>query len=202
MPFSPPLCPEHLCPECRLPKEFCFCDRIPQITTNTWISLVIHIAEVGCISNTGTPLVRAVHNSDSSVIGKVGTPKFNGVPKREGRTQVLLFPEPSAKPIDEFKERQGDNPVQLVILDGTWSQTRRMMHRYPALYSLPKVALPSYTSNYILRKSPHEGGLCTIEAAAYALKILEGDHVSDPLLSLLDIIKESVFKCNPVRKYF
>jgi DTW domain-containing protein YfiP len=76
---------------------------------------------------------------------------------------AVLFPSAGAPP--------SPLPGTLVVLDATWAQARRMLHRIPALRTLPRLALPGFTAER-LREPPVAGGMSTIEALARALELL------------------------------
>jgi len=73
-------------------------------------------------------------------------------------------------------------PRQLVVLDATWSQARRMYRKLAALRGLPVLHLPvEPMPSARLRESPGPGRVSTIEAIARALRLLEGDGVASAL---------------------
>ncbi len=89
----------------------------------------------------------------------------------------LLFPagEPTIA-------RPQSPPKQLIVLDATWSQARRMYRKIDALRGLPILRLPDAPVPLArLRSSPGPGRVSTIEAIAGALRLLEGDEVVAPL---------------------
>src|SRR5690606_12564184 len=72
-------------------------------------------------------------------------------------------------------------PRQLIVLDATWSQARRMYRKLDALRGLPILRLPELPMpSGRLRESPGPGRVSTIEAIARALRLLEGDEVATP----------------------
>ena len=78
-------------------------------------------------------------------------------------------------------------PRQLVFLDASWSQARRMYRKLAGLRGLPTLRLPDAPMPAArLRNSPAEGYVSTIEAIARALRLVEGDHVAAPLEALFD----------------
>jgi DTW domain-containing protein YfiP len=90
----------------------------------------------------------------------------------------LLFPGGEETPPEVL-------PRTLVVLDGTWTQVRKMAHRNPALLKLPKLSLaPGGGAVRRLRVAPREGARSTLEAIADALELLEGPEVSRPLHAL------------------
>jgi DTW domain-containing protein YfiP len=55
--------------------------------------------------------------------------------------------------------------VQLVVLDGTWRKSRKMLHLNPLLRRLPRLSLEDVpASNYLIRKAHKVGQLSTLEA--------------------------------------
>jgi DTW domain-containing protein YfiP len=76
-------------------------------------------------------------------------------------------------------------PRQLVVLDATWAQARRMYRKLSALRGLPVLRLPEAPMPAArLREAPAPDRVSTIEAIARALRLLEGDAVAEPLEQL------------------
>jgi DTW domain-containing protein len=71
-------------------------------------------------------------------------------------------------------------PRALLFLDGSWTQTRRMLQRNPALCALPRLSLPGGAPRLRLRQPP-EGGMATLEAVAAALGIVESPALATRL---------------------
>jgi DTW domain-containing protein YfiP len=85
--------------------------------------------------------------------------------------------------------------TRLVVLDGTWRQTRRMYKRLPALHALPCLALPQKAAPVLrLRSTTFEAGRSTLEAIADALQLLEGPAVAAPLHALHDLYVERTLR--------
>lgn len=98
----------------------------------------------------------------------------------------LLFPEGEPR-----MEAPVPPPAQLVVLDATWSQARRMFRKLDGLRGLPILRLPDEPMPTArLRESPGPGRVSTIEAIARALRLLEGDAVADPLERLFAVAVE------------
>jgi hypothetical protein len=86
---------------------------------------------------------------------------------------AVLFPGEGARTVDEWP---GDKPRTLIVVDGTWSQAKKMLKHNPQLAALPRIALvPDKPGNYRIRKEPTDQHLATIEATAQILGALEGD---------------------------
>ena len=99
----------------------------------------------------------------------------------EGGRHVLLYPDTPQAGLPAVKalspEKLADtNGLCLVVLDGTWRKSLKMLHLNPALQRMPRLSLEDLpASNYRIRKArlPHQ--LSTLEATCAALAQLEGD---------------------------
>jgi DTW domain-containing protein YfiP len=84
-------------------------------------------------------------------------------------------------------------PARIVVLDGTWSQTRRMMHRIPQCFALPRLSLPASTTLLpALRRPPAAHKMSTLTAIARAVALLEGRDVARPLEEIHMLLVEGV----------
>lgn len=64
--------------------------------------------------------------------------------------------------------------LRLVVLDGTWRKSRKMLYLNPALQTLPRVALQDVgDSGYAIRKAHLPGQLSSFEAAVLGLAQLQ-----------------------------
>lgn len=190
---------EHRCPTCLLHLDLCLCDRIQRLSTRHHLTLVLHFQEQKKPTNTGQLAVRCLENSSCHVVGHgLGGPLEDSpaalppppppVYVPTGYRGALLAPGDDAVPIDQFMKDRSDEPIALVVPDGTWRQARRIRNRTPELAALPAVTLPADVarSRYLLRNEPIDGGMATLEAIAHAFAVLEGDDVvRDALLQLL-----------------
>ena len=78
--------------------------------------------------------------------------------------------------------------VCLVVLDGTWRKSRKMLQRNLLLQALPRLSLqPLAPSRYSVRKAHQPHQRSTLEAACAALAQLESDSDKfSPLLAAFD----------------
>lgn len=163
------------CGACGLPPRLCVCATLPVIETRARVMIVMHVIEAVRSTNTGRLVARMLPRASLHLRGA-----RDGVrePVPEGR-RVVLFPAEGARPLSP--DDAGDDLI-LVVPDGTWAQARRVHRRDPLAIGAEAVTLPSIgTSSYGLRRSVHEGGLCTLEAVAAALGVLEGERVESSL---------------------
>jgi DTW domain-containing protein YfiP len=159
------------CERCLFQLRVCLCADIPAIANRTRVVIVRHHLERHRSSNTGRLAHLALANSE--LVDYAG--------ERDTELPLLaatwlVYPvqgPPRAAP-----------PRQLVVLDATWSQARRMYRKLAALRGLPTLQLADEAMPARLRESPAPGFVSTIEAIAGALAIVEGDAVAAPLREL------------------
>lgn len=161
------------CERCLFQRRLCLCAAIPAVPTRTRVVIVRHHLERWRSSNSGRLAHMALPNSEIVEHGGADGPAR--LPPLEGAW--LLFPE--GEPV---REAPVPPPAQLVVLDATWSQARRMYRKLGALRGLPTLRLPDGPMAAArLRESPGPGRVSTIEAIASALRLLEGEAVGAAL---------------------
>ena len=83
------------------------------------------------------------------------------------RPTYLLYPPDEANPNTLSTAQLADTPgeIQVLIVDGTWRKTYKMLQMNPQLAALPRITLkPTASSAYAIRKTPNEQSLSTLEA--------------------------------------
>lgn len=161
------------CAGCGLPTERCLCASLPLLPTRTRLVLVTHRVEALRSTNTARLVARMLPGATITVRGAEAQPELPA-----GR-RLVLFPFEHARAL--CASDLGDD-LALVVPDGTWSQARRIARRDPLCREALAVTIPLRDSAYGLRRNPRPGALCTLEAVAEALRVLEGDAVADPML--------------------
>lgn len=166
----------------------CFCADLKPIALSTKLVIVMQYKEFHTITNSGFLAERLLPNSEIRFRGSPNktTPKLNDLLLPEAQAAVL-YPTASAKTLDHAYPL-AENPIKtLVVLDGNWGQASKMVRRHPVLQKLPKVKLaPGAPSKYHLRKNQIPGNVCTFEAIARALGVLENSQIQSQLEHHLD----------------
>lgn len=163
------------CGGCGLPEAHCVCALLPRVEVQTRVLVVMHHFEAVRSTNTGRLAARMLSGATVRLRGAKDT--VAEAPP-EGR-RLVLYPADDARPLGP--DDAADNLV-LVVPDGTWTQARRIHRRDPACRDAVSVTLPEAgESGYGLRRNPRPGGLCTLEAIAAALDVLEGPAVASAL---------------------
>ena len=105
---------------------------------------------------------------------------------------ILLYPQTIgdevAPPILTPEMVRDPSQLRLIVLDGTWRKSRKMLHLNPALQRLPRLSLHDVpSSRYLIRKAHRAEQLSTLEANCLALAQLEGNAQQfQPLLNAFD----------------
>ncbi|WP_460117222.1 tRNA-uridine aminocarboxypropyltransferase [Pseudomonas sp. S2_C03] len=175
------------CPRCLRPQTHCLCALIPSLDSRTRVLLLQHPSEVNHALNTARLAALGLTNAEL-IVGEVfeDLPRLLNPPGYQAR---LLFPGDGAQPIRAY--RAGDQPMLLVVPDGTWRKARKMLHLNPPLAALPRVTLAEGgVSRYRLRKAPGPGALSTVEAIVQALQVLEAPGDFAPLLKPFEALIE------------
>jgi DTW domain-containing protein YfiP len=175
------------CPRCLRPQSHCLCPLIPCLDSRTRVLLLQHPSEVNHALNTARLAALGLNNAQL-IVGEVfeDLPALLSPPGYQAR---LLFPGEDAQPLQAYAAT--DEPLLLVVPDGTWRKARKMLHLNPLLAALPRVTLTEGgVSRYRLRKAPGPGALSTIEAIVQALGTLEAPASFEPLLRPFDALIE------------
>lgn len=175
------------CPRCMRPQSHCLCPLIPSLDSRTRVLLLQHPSEVNHALNTARLAALGLNNAEL-IVGEV----FEDLPAllhQPGYQARLLFPAEDAQPMQPYTA--SDEPLLLVVPDGTWRKARKMLHLNPLLAALPRVTLAEGgVSRYRLRKAPGPGALSTVEAIVQALQVLEAPASFEPLLKPFEALIE------------
>lgn len=153
----------------------CWCALLPSIETRTKVVILQHPRERDMPIGTGRMaslcLPRAsLHlgvdfERDRAVMEAIGDP---------AQPAALLWPGEGAIDLEQDPPR---GPITLVVVDGTWSQAKKVVRVNPSLRALPRYAFaPPAPSAYRIRREPRDDYVSTIEAIAHVLTLLEGDR--------------------------
>ncbi|MGY2291102.1 tRNA-uridine aminocarboxypropyltransferase [Pseudomonas sp. SDO528_S397] len=194
------------CPRCLRPIAHCLCALIPRLDSRTRVLVLQHPSEVNHALNTARLAALGLVNAQL-VVGEVFD-DLQALLNPPGYRARLLFPADEAQPLQASEP--SDEPLLLVVPDGTWRKARKLLHLNPLLAALPRVTLAAgVESRYRLRKAPGPGALSTVEAIVQALQVLEAPASFDALLkpfeALIDgqiaAMGEAVFQRNHSKAY-
>lgn len=187
------------CAGCRLTTSHCLCACRPQTATRAGVCLIMGDIEALKPSNTGWLVADVV--ADTWAFGWSRTAVDPGLLALLADPQwqpYLVFPGEFAPPARVVtglaapaaeQAPEAERKPLFVLLDGTWSEARKMFRKSPYLDHLPVLSLePEHmVSNYRLRRSSRDSHFCTSEVAALCLALAGENHAADTLAAWLDV---------------
>lgn len=176
-----------ICLRCRRPKTVCWCGAVTRVPSQTHVVFIQHPREAKVPISTCRMAHLSLPNSELHVgLGAVGNPALEALCSEEG--VAVLFPSESAVDVDALAVP----PKKLVVVDGTWSNAKKVVEKCPLLSKLPRLKFfPEQPGNYRIRKEPEAHCLATIEATAFVLERLEkAPQRFTPILSAFDAMVE------------
>ncbi len=197
---SPGATKRPVCPACLRPQRACICQWVTPVVHTTEVLILQHPLEVDHAKNSAR-LLRLSLTHSRVVIGETFDAAALQAAMREPKYTVLLYPRTalSPSPVPDATQLQDPSNLRLVVLDGTWRKSRKMLHRSPLLQSLPRLSLDAVAaSSYRIRKAHQTGQLSTLEATCAALVRLEGrPERFQPLLDAFDGFVAQQLACRP-----
>ncbi len=161
------------CQRCLRPKAACICDWIRPISTNIEVAVLQHPLERNNPKGTARLLHLSLFNSTLQIGEQFSPDTFECGGKH---LTLLLYPalpgdlQATAPDSVVATASLGNTPLRLIVLDGTWRKSRKMMFLNPWLHRLPRLALHHLpASRYQIRRTAQPDHLSTLEATCQAL---------------------------------
>jgi DTW domain-containing protein YfiP len=183
----------------------CICAELPRVANRTRIVLLVHQLERNKTTNTGLLAARCLENVAVVYHGRPPLPGQGVWPSGvssaalstvlpAGQPSYLLYPHQDAVSLDVLAADAATRAsLTLVIPDGTWTQAARMRARS----ELPCVTLPPVNAAARRMRTPTDPRrLATLEAVAFALGLLEGPAIEQPLMRLFRTFTERTLWVN------
>ena len=178
------------CPACRLATSACWCAHVPVLAPRSRVIVLQHPREARNPMGTARMAHLALPGSRLLIgVDFAADPRIAELLAAEP-TSVVLYPDPSARPVAELAERAG--ALAIWVIDGTWSQAHKIWRKNPWLRALPAYGIaPEAPSRYLIRREPTPTCISSVEAVAAALDAAEaapGRHAA--MLRPLDVLVE------------
>ena len=193
------------CARCLRPQSTCICQWIRPTVHAVEVVVLQHPLEVThakgsarllCLSLAHSQLVTGEVFDPQALQALLTAPLRPGVSAQRPQHTLLLYPDtplegaPGLPAPPALANVCLQNPAQLrlIVLDGTWRKSRKMLYLNPLLQQLPRLALRDMpASHYLIRKAHRPDQLSTLEATCAALMQLEGQSKPfAPLLAAFD----------------
>ena len=215
------------CDNCNRPLPQCLCRHLPaeKIELETKVLVLQHPVEFRRKTISTVPVMKLVLKQCQVLVGRSFDVELDAIINaacNEGRIPLLLFPGPNATVLDDagaMKQLQtantdssdadsltengllsvnGHAKYLLVIVDGTWTQAKRMVRNSPILMKQCKPVqftgsdeLSIYDA---IRKQPDSHCLSTLESCVRTLKLLEPNNskIEEASTHLLDSLRSMI----------
>lgn len=180
------------CSLCLRPKSHCICDLACHLNNQCEVLILQHKLEQKNAKGTARLLDMSLENSQL-VVGETFASNELAALIDDQHFNLLLYPADTEGEAEIIHAKQiaasntGQKPLRLIVLDGTWRKSRKLLHCNPLLAKLPRLQLNSsadnpLTSLYTIRKAHEADQLSTLEACCAALSQLEKLD-TEPLLN-------------------
>ncbi|KQP15070.1 tRNA-uridine aminocarboxypropyltransferase [Pseudorhodoferax sp. Leaf267] len=194
------------CPGCRLLPSHCLCALRPSVPARAGVCLLMADIEPLKPSNTGWLIADVVADTfaftwartevDPALLTLLADPQWQ---------PYVVFPGEYAPPervVNDLPAPDAASPRRplFILLDGTWSEARKMFGKSPYLAGFPVLSLaPDRASEYKLRRSRRNDHFCTSEVAALCFALAGEGRVADTLQAYLDVFTQHYLQAKQQR---
>ncbi len=189
------------CQRCLLPQKNCLCATLQPVEARSRFCLVMFDSEPMKPSNTGRLIADIL--PDTQAFGWSRTepePALLAAVSHPDVQPLVVFPESYAdadRPVVNAPPLSGKPPL-FIMLDGTWTEARKMFRKSPWLDKLPVMSLTlTKPSNYQLREAHAEGQHCTAEVAAELLLQAGDVAAGNALFQHFDLFRQRYLAGKP-----
>lgn len=151
------------------------------------IFLLTHERELLRATNTGALAMKVAPEIVERIVWARNEPNpFLLDAVNQGNT-VLLYPVDDADvaPVESFEN--------IIVLDATWQEARKIFNKSPYLKNVPKAQIkPQTVSQYQLRRNQPDGGLCTAECVMEILMAKNHTDIAERLDAAFGIFNSKI----------
>ena len=192
------------CTCCLRAQSACICQWITPVAHDVEVLVLQHPLEVGnakgsarllCLSLAHSQMVTGEVFDESELQTLLTTQRITNINGDQGKTPVLLYPPTphdmrllQTAPAVDRSLLETPEQLRLIVLDGTWRKSRKMLYLNPLLQALPRLSLRDTPAAYHqIRKAHRPDQLSTLEATCAALAQLENNNAPfKPLLTAFE----------------
>lgn len=201
------------CATCLRPQSACICQWITPIAHEVEVLILQHPLEVtnakgsARLLHLSLPQSRLVTGEVFDAQAWLTAPLKTQAAADKPRHNILLYPQAQgmpAPPVLAPALLRDPSQLRLIVLDGTWRKSRKMLYLNPLLQQMPRLALQGLpASRYRVRKAHGPDQLSTLEATCAALMQLERSvDKFQPLLTAFDgfVAQQMAYRVGPFNR--
>jgi DTW domain-containing protein YfiP len=203
------------CARCLRPQSACICQWITPTAHSVEVVVLQHPMEVNQAKGSARLLHLSLPHSvlvtgeafpEATLQALISAPLHSQDADQTPRHTLLLYPDSPpgqslglpAPPALAPALLEDAGRLRLIVLDGTWRKSRKMLYLNPLLQQLPRLALrDTPASRYRIRKAHLPDQLSTLEATCAALAQLEKKaDLFEPLLAAFDgfVAQQAIYR--------
>ena len=182
------------CEACLRLEKLCLCDAVVSVDNVVEVLFLQHPLETLQVKNTARLAYLSLQNAQWLVGESFAEEDL--LKRLAHKSWVLLYPETAEDraplvSVEQLSKTLALHNLGLVVLDGTWRKTRKMLFMNPFLAQLPRLQIcMTQKSEYDIRKQKNASTYSTLEAVQQALSDLENNsgkyqHMKNGLQALL-----------------
>jgi DTW domain-containing protein YfiP len=184
------------CSRCQISKTLCICNDEPKISSKFKIVIISSELETHKPSNTAK-LISNTFRNGSHIIWKrniIDSELQNFLQNPNKYYCALLYPNDDLRRNEIINFPDDLREKILLVLDGTWKETRRIFNKSPYLHNLPlPIVKFRAESKYILRENK-ENYYSTVESVSDFLRTYDEVEQSNALENYFTMFNENYWK--------
>ncbi|WP_051678495.1 tRNA-uridine aminocarboxypropyltransferase [Thiomicrospira pelophila] len=178
-----------VCKQCMRAQRACICSLVRLVSHQIGLGILQHPSEVKQAKGTAKLASLCLENCRIWVSEQV-----DDLPELQvwlsQKPTYLLYPQQAPGLVvstEELAKQFKPESFQVLLLDGTWRKTHKILQLNPMLQALPRLVLSDLSpTDYKIRKSNRVDSLSTLEAIYYLLTQLEKGRNFDDLKHSFD----------------
>lgn len=177
-----------ICHHCKRPLRVCLCKVVKPISHQIQFIFLQHPLEQSQVKGTAYLTYLCLQFAHFEVGESFETTLVDAALEK-GQKVFLLYPEDSepnyqSYSAHELSDTEDLSSITVIVLDGTWKKTKKILYLNPWLADLPRLSLiPQSVSQYTIRKQKNTQTRSTLEAVSEVLAQVEHNQVAVTKLS-------------------
>ncbi|MGB7802513.1 tRNA-uridine aminocarboxypropyltransferase [Buttiauxella sp.] len=189
------------CQRCLLPLKQCLCETLQPQNARSRFCLVMFDTEPMKPSNTGRLIADILPDTEAFQWSRTEPPEaLLDLVSSPDYQPMVVFPASYAsigREVLTMPPKSGKPPL-FIMLDGTWTEARKMFRKSPWLDQLPVISVDlSIVSAYQLREAHADGQYCTAEVAAALLTLADDEQAARGLTEHFTLFRERYLAGKP-----